>query len=321
MGFPSAICLYSGNHSNHHLPDLILSSPLLKECWTRGWDLGGGSLSWTSWTSPPRLGSLALCTTCPEGVFLLRTECPSREKLPKPITTGKLRGSWSAFLLCPVCAFSATCLRQRELPGSQLLRRQIAVGDITSGREAGTVLVSRADTSIPSREGVTMPPLGPFGLDREMTRLYVTRGARNYLGVPPPPSQHCPPMEHGLGKRLVAFLSNPACFSPHRIAHVMFPWMVDFLPCLHQSTRILDLSTFPWSVWREKRVTQYQALFKAWKKGPPGVFLEALTWAFGLDFISQLRPENWRSSEAQPAWQHPGDQPTITLTTLIIQTE
>lgn len=77
----------------------------------------------------------------------------------------------------------------------------------------------------------------------------------------------------------------------------MFPWMVDFLPCLHQSTSILDLSTFPWSVWREKRVTQYQALFKAWKKGPLGVFLEPLTWAFGLDFISQLRPENWRRSK------------------------
>lgn len=77
---------------------------------------------------------------------------------------------------------------------------------------------------------------------------------------------------------MVTFLCNPACCSPHRIAHVMFPRMVDFLPCLHQSTRILDLSTFPWSVWREKRVTQYQALFKAWEKGHQVFFLKHQLW-------------------------------------------
>lgn len=42
MEFPSAIWPHSGNHGNHHLPDLILSSPMPKEHWTGCWDQGAG---------------------------------------------------------------------------------------------------------------------------------------------------------------------------------------------------------------------------------------------------------------------------------------
>jgi hypothetical protein len=89
----------------------ILSSPVPKECWTRGWDLEGGSLKWTSWTSPLlSLGLGLLCTTAALSYMPRRALFPrnrmslqEKKKSPKPISTGKLWGAWSAFLLCPVC--------------------------------------------------------------------------------------------------------------------------------------------------------------------------------------------------------------------------
>lgn len=176
MGFPSAICLYSGNHSNHHLPDLILSSPVLKECWTRGWDLGGGSLKWTPWTSPLRsLGLGLLCSTAALSRMSRRALSPRNEhrhsrkkkKSPKPISTGKLWGAWSAFLLCPVCAISATCLRQRELRVNQLLRRQI-VKTVTElrGGKAGLCWCMGQTQAFQTERAPTMAPRELLGLDQ-----------------------------------------------------------------------------------------------------------------------------------------------------------
>lgn len=209
MGSPSAICLYSGNHSNHHLPDLILSSPVLKECWTRGWDLGGGSLKWTSWTSSlPSLGLGLLCTIAAWNHMPGRALSPrnrmsfldKKKNHPSPSALGSF-GEPGQHFCCVLCvplvlpvSDKGSCVRACEPTAEEADCRN---SDRATRGKDGTLSVHRADTSIPSTAGINNGSPGAAVAGTGKTGLSVTGEARSSRSTP---SQQCPPLELGLGE-------------------------------------------------------------------------------------------------------------------------
>lgn len=101
-----------------------------------------------------------------------------------------------------MCAISATCLRQRELRVSQLLRKQSVktVTELRGGKD-GALAVHQADTSAPSRAGTNngSPGAAVAGQGQELPRST--------------PST-VPPLEPRLGKSHGDFSLSPGLLQP-----------------------------------------------------------------------------------------------------------
>lgn len=148
----------------------------------------------------------------------------------------------------------------------------------------------------------TMAPLELLEMDRERPGS----GSLEEPGATPrsTPSQHCPPLEPGLGKSHEDFPGSPGLHQLLTGLHMVLV-SVDFLPHGQWTTRILDVSIFPRNVWREERPAQCQVLSEDWKRSPQ--VSSSVNLGIWLRCPLSAQARNLQKPEAQAPRQRPGD--------------